>query len=257
MTLIEMNGLIKTVLGREQADVNGCIELLERFQLLNLTPLMLLKNPSCVETVKRCRRYVGNVQCWGFSAEEIEEFKKKAQRVRTLAEEIYHQIKVGRDRGADVNWDVNVNRVLLETVPDARGYALLDGIQRVGGEADREHAQSERDRVCEPVRAARVAQGLVADGPGPKGGRVSECREEERERDGEWLLVHRNWWTFSGGCTRGTRIHMNITMTIPNSVLCLMTTYDKSQGWITSAQWNFLDFKQRVLYLFSIVPFIC
>lgn len=93
MTLIEMNGLIKTVLSREQADVKGCIGLLERFQLLNLTPLMLLKNPSCVETIKRCRKYVGNVDYWGYTEEEALEFNEKASKVRVLSEEIYHQIK--------------------------------------------------------------------------------------------------------------------------------------------------------------------
>lgn len=94
MTLLEMNGLIKTVLGRDHADVNGCIGLLERFQLLNLTPLMLLKNPSCVETIKRCRKYVGNAKNWGYDTEQTRKFNEKAQRVRELSEEIYQQIKV-------------------------------------------------------------------------------------------------------------------------------------------------------------------
>lgn len=95
MTLIEMNGLIKTVLGREHADVKGCIGLLERFQLLNLTPLMLLKNPAVVGTIKRLRRYVGNTEYWGYTEEEIVEFNEKANRIRVLAEDIYQQIKVG------------------------------------------------------------------------------------------------------------------------------------------------------------------
>lgn len=95
MTLIEMNGLIKSVLNKEQADVKGCIGLLERFQLLNLTPMMLLKNPAVVETIKRLRRYVGNTEYWGYSEEEIAEFNEKAERIRELAQTIYHQIKVG------------------------------------------------------------------------------------------------------------------------------------------------------------------
>lgn len=106
MTLIEMNGLIKSVLNKEQADVKGCIGLLERFLLLNLTPMMLLKNPAVVETIKRLRRYVGNTEYWGYSEEEIEEFNEKAEKIRGLAQSIYHQIKVGR--AVTVTFDRNI-----------------------------------------------------------------------------------------------------------------------------------------------------
>lgn len=106
MTLIEMNGLIKSVLNKEQADVKGCIGLLERFLLLNLTPMMLLKNPAVVETIKRLRRYVGNTEYWGYSEEEIEEFNEKAEKIRGLAQSIYHQIKVGR--ALTVTFDGNI-----------------------------------------------------------------------------------------------------------------------------------------------------
>lgn len=106
MTLIEMNGLIKSVLNKEQADVKGCIGLLERFLLLNLTPMMLLKNPAVVETIKRLRRYVGNTEYWGYSEVEIEEFNEKAEKIRGLAQSIYHQIKVGR--AVTVTFDGNI-----------------------------------------------------------------------------------------------------------------------------------------------------
>lgn len=94
MTLVQMNGLIKAVLNKEQADTNGCIELLERFKLLNITPLMLLKNPSCVETIKRLRRYIGNTSYWGFTKEEELEFNEKATQIRILADGIYQDLKV-------------------------------------------------------------------------------------------------------------------------------------------------------------------
>ena len=93
MTLIEMTGVIKSVLGREHPNAIGCIELLQHFGNLNITPLMLVKYPECVNIIKRCRRYVGNVASWGLSEEEAEEFKEQAQKIRILAEEIYQQIK--------------------------------------------------------------------------------------------------------------------------------------------------------------------
>lgn len=173
MTLIEMNGLIKTVLGREHADVKGCIGLLERFQLLNLTPLMLLKNPAVVGTIKRLRRYVGNTEYWGYTEEEIVEFNEKANRIRVLAEDIYQQIKVGCGLVMESH-PVNPLLILIfefilfyflsETLPNGRGNALLDGLQRVVGEADGGHARPVAEGVCEPVRTTRVAEGLVAAG---------------------------------------------------------------------------------------------
>lgn len=117
MTLLEMNGLIKTVLGRERADVKGCIGLLERFQLLNLTPMMLLKNPSCVETIKRCRKYVGNVTHWGYTEEEIEEFAEVAKNVRKISDDIYHQIKVSDSENKEnVGERINNHSLSLETL---------------------------------------------------------------------------------------------------------------------------------------------
>lgn len=92
--LIEMNSQIKTVLGMRFTNAAKCIQLLESFEKLDLTPLMLLKNPSCVETIKRCRRYVGNVHYWGYTPEQIVEFKEQSSRIRMLADDIYKQIKV-------------------------------------------------------------------------------------------------------------------------------------------------------------------
>lgn len=95
-TLVEMVALIRTMMGIEQSNVVGCIQLLERFQRLSLTPLMLLKNPIILETIKRLRKYIGNTKHWGYTDDEMVEFNQKAKRVRTLSEEIYKQIKVGR-----------------------------------------------------------------------------------------------------------------------------------------------------------------
>lgn len=55
---------------------------------------MLKKNPSTVETVKRLRRYVGNIKDWNFDEIQSAEFNEKAIKIRKLAEIIYKNFKV-------------------------------------------------------------------------------------------------------------------------------------------------------------------
>lgn len=93
--LVETVTLIRTMMGIEKPNVDGCIELLKRFQLLSLTPLMLLKNPICMQTIKRLRKYVGNTKHWGYTDDEMLDFNEKAKDVRMLSEDIYKQVKVG------------------------------------------------------------------------------------------------------------------------------------------------------------------
>lgn len=56
---------------------------------------MLLKNPNCVETIKRLRRYVGNTKNWDITEDEKTEFNAKTAKVRQAAVEIYDSFKVG------------------------------------------------------------------------------------------------------------------------------------------------------------------
>lgn len=55
---------------------------------------MLKKNPNCVETMKRLRRYVGNIKSWKFSDEDKRKFNEKAEKIRKEAIEIYNKFKV-------------------------------------------------------------------------------------------------------------------------------------------------------------------
>lgn len=129
MTLLQMIGLIRTVLGRENADVTGCINLLERFKKLNLTPLMLLKNPSCVETIKKLRRYIGNTKQWGYSPEDTDKFNEDAARIRILAREIYDNLKVRSAFSSSFVALIQICVVSPETLQHARERALLFGLQ--------------------------------------------------------------------------------------------------------------------------------
>lgn len=55
---------------------------------------MLKKHPNVVETIKRIRRYVGNIKDWKFTDEERAVFNENAEKVRHLSDSIYNKFKV-------------------------------------------------------------------------------------------------------------------------------------------------------------------
>lgn len=63
-------------------------------EAMDLTPLMLKKNPNCVETMKRMRRYVGNTKKWDMTDDLEKEFNIKSGLIRNRAEQIYNSFKV-------------------------------------------------------------------------------------------------------------------------------------------------------------------
>lgn len=91
--LVELNLEIKSCVGLAKADPEKCVELMEQYQQLKVTPTMLKKNPNCVETMKRLRKYVGNAKAWNMADEERIKFDFQAQQIRTKAEQIYNQFK--------------------------------------------------------------------------------------------------------------------------------------------------------------------
>jgi len=98
---------IKLTLGLEQADINRSIELLENFKdnvLPHITDLMLLKYPNVVETVKRLRKYIGNMNSWAMEETQVEEFHEKAGKIRTTASVVYDSFKALFNFGDDVSF---------------------------------------------------------------------------------------------------------------------------------------------------------
>uniref|UniRef100_A0A1L8DMX9 Putative the pwwp domain part of the hepatoma derived growth factor n=1 Tax=Nyssomyia neivai TaxID=330878 RepID=A0A1L8DMX9_9DIPT len=91
--LIELTTKIKATVGLQRADPNECAKLLEEYNDIVITPIMLLKNPACVETIKRLRKYIGNVKEWVMSDQEKEDFEQRAILVRKKAQAIYTQFK--------------------------------------------------------------------------------------------------------------------------------------------------------------------
>ncbi|KAK0162946.1 hypothetical protein PV327_006672 [Microctonus hyperodae] len=91
--LLTLDAQIKSNLGLEQADTDKCLQAMDDMLGLSVDPLMLKKHPQIVETVKRLRRYVGNLVEWKLSDDEVEAFQQKALEIRKKAEHIYNKFK--------------------------------------------------------------------------------------------------------------------------------------------------------------------
>lgn len=88
---------IKLALGLQQADIDRSISLLETFKdkiLPHITNLMLLKYPNTVDTVKRLRKYIGNLPSWSLEKEQVDNFTEKSEKIRSTASEVYDSFKV-------------------------------------------------------------------------------------------------------------------------------------------------------------------
>lgn len=100
VTLLQYDVDIKSSLQLSAADTTKCISVLEKYKSLDVTALMLKKNPQVAETIKRLRRYVGNTKEWNFTDEERVDFNEKASKIRKLADTIYKKFKVRKPIGA-------------------------------------------------------------------------------------------------------------------------------------------------------------
>lgn len=96
VNLLQYDVDIKSSLQLSSADTTRCISVLEKYKNLEVTALMLKKNPQVAETIKRLRRYVGNTKEWNFTDEQRVEFNDKATKIRKLAEIIYKNFKVSK-----------------------------------------------------------------------------------------------------------------------------------------------------------------
>lgn len=94
VNLLQYDVDIKSSLQLSAADTEKCIAVLEKYKHLEVTALMLKKNPQVAETIKRLRRYVGNTKEWNYTDDERTAFEEKATKIRKLAETIYKNFKV-------------------------------------------------------------------------------------------------------------------------------------------------------------------
>uniref|UniRef100_A0A182QDH3 PWWP domain-containing protein n=1 Tax=Anopheles farauti TaxID=69004 RepID=A0A182QDH3_9DIPT len=91
--LVELNMEIKSSVKLNSADPERCVQLMEQYEKLAVTPTILKKNPNCVETMKRLRKYVGNAKNWNMDDKEKIQFDFQALQIRQKAEHIYNQFK--------------------------------------------------------------------------------------------------------------------------------------------------------------------
>ncbi|XP_041775276.1 hepatoma-derived growth factor-related protein 2-like isoform X1 [Anopheles merus] len=91
--LVELNLDIKSSVKLNCADPERCVKLMEQYENLSVTSTILKKNPNCVETMKRLRKYVGNAKAWNMDDKEKLQFDFQAQQIRNKAEQIYSRFK--------------------------------------------------------------------------------------------------------------------------------------------------------------------
>lgn len=91
-TLLELDLNIRSALNIKKADTEKCIFYLDRLRDLKLTALMLKKHPDVVTTMKKVRRYIGNVPK-AMSEEDERKFHKDAEIIRNKAEHIYNKFQ--------------------------------------------------------------------------------------------------------------------------------------------------------------------
>lgn len=113
MKMIELDAKIKTCLSLEKADTDMCLKLLDDLLALDIKPLMLLKHPTCLETIKRMRAYVGNTPSWELSESAALVFTKQAHKIRKQADAVYKKM---RDLFTPLEglsfWEYFTNRVM-------------------------------------------------------------------------------------------------------------------------------------------------
>ncbi|KAH8246965.1 hypothetical protein KR032_005517 [Drosophila birchii] len=90
---IQLSQQLRECLGLRRANVGKCLEILEMFKDVELNKLMLLRNPECVDIMRRLRRYVGNLELWKMEQCDEVEFKEKAQIIRKVSASIYDGFK--------------------------------------------------------------------------------------------------------------------------------------------------------------------
>lgn len=89
----DLNMEIKASVKLASADPERCYKLMEEYEKLKVTKTMLKKNPNCVETMKRLRKYVGNAKAWKMNEEQKLQFDMQAKQIRQKADQIYNQFK--------------------------------------------------------------------------------------------------------------------------------------------------------------------
>ncbi|BFG00805.1 uncharacterized protein DMAD_00725 [Drosophila madeirensis] len=74
-------------------DVDRAQRALDVIRDLDLTKMMLLRNPECLEAVHGLTKYIGNLSRWKMDKSEEESFKEAAQNIRENASFLYEHLQ--------------------------------------------------------------------------------------------------------------------------------------------------------------------
>ncbi|XP_050307778.1 PC4 and SFRS1-interacting protein [Anthonomus grandis grandis] len=93
--LVTWDSTIKNNLGLDKALPDVALKDLKAFKTFekDLDSLMFKKHPHVLDTIRRLRKYVGNIKEWSMTEKDLEHFTKMAEKIRNEAEWIYNQIK--------------------------------------------------------------------------------------------------------------------------------------------------------------------
>ncbi|KAK2587117.1 hypothetical protein KPH14_002880 [Odynerus spinipes] len=129
--LLQLDAQIKSNLGLDRANTDKCLQAMDEILALPIDPLMLKKHPHIVETVKRLRRYIGNLADWKLSKEEEATFKQKAEQIRQKAEHIYNKFKAmftipeGQSFWQSFSDQVDHFKELTKDMPEEKVFSLM------------------------------------------------------------------------------------------------------------------------------------
>ncbi|XP_029033919.1 PC4 and SFRS1-interacting protein isoform X1 [Osmia bicornis bicornis] len=129
--LLQLDAQIKSNLGLDRANPDKCLQAMDDMLSLPIDPLMLKKHPHIVETVKRLRRYIGNLADWKLNEEEETIFKQKAEQIRQKAEHIYNKFKAmftipeGQSFWQSFSDQVVHFKELTKDMPEEKVYSLI------------------------------------------------------------------------------------------------------------------------------------
>lgn len=91
--LLDADCRIKASLNLTGANCDDCLRAMDEILNLKLNAVMLKKHPEVVDTVKKLKKYVGNVRQWKLTPEQEEIFLADAERIRSKADTMYNKFK--------------------------------------------------------------------------------------------------------------------------------------------------------------------
>ncbi|XP_037956337.1 uncharacterized protein LOC119685974 [Teleopsis dalmanni] len=84
---------LRKCLGLKSASVDRCLDILDKIKMFQINKLSLLRNPDCIDIMRRLCRYVGNLANWNLSSDDLARFVTKAATIREKAISIYNNFK--------------------------------------------------------------------------------------------------------------------------------------------------------------------